>query len=196
MIMNISDYIVPIYCEEEFNGTGFIVGNKLITAAHVVISKENVCYFLYKEKRISIGPDNNILYEYPKEKGLQGKNELYLDLAVYKLGKVDSPLELGNLQMSDPCFYQGYSSPFQIDTFTNLYLDDKDWYYQSQEEKHIPVRNTYTVLNGQCKNGNSGGPLFQGEYIVGMLVGYQQYQSFSMDRYIRSDYISETISKL
>ena len=194
--MKISDYIVPIFMKDELNGTGFIVGNTLITAAHVVISKENVCHFLYRGNNISVGPDNIFLYEYPKEKCLQGLGNIYLDLAIYNLENLDSPLELRKPQMSDPCFYQGYSDSLHIDTYTNLYLDNRDWYYPSQEEKPISIINTYISGNGRCKKGNSGGPLFQGKHIVGMLVGNQQYQNFSMDRYIKSDYISETISNL
>lgn len=194
--MIVMDYIVPIYSEGEFNGTGFIVGNKLITAAHVVISKENVCHFLYRGNNLCLGPDNIILYEYPKEKCMQGQDNIYLDLAIYNLENKESPLEFRKPQMSYPCFLQGYSASLHIDTYTNIYLGNRDLYYQSQEEKHIQVNNTYIVINGQCISGNSGSPLFQGEYIVGMLVGNQQYQRFSLDRYIQSDYIQEKLLKL
>ena len=66
--MIVTKYIVPLYYNDEFNGTGFIVGNILITAAHVVISKENVCSFLYNGKKIRIGPDNNVVFDYPNDK--------------------------------------------------------------------------------------------------------------------------------
>ena len=192
--MERSNYIVPIYCEGEFNGTGFIVGNRLITAAHVVVSKENVCFFLYKDNRINIGPDNNVFYEYPVIKSIQGQNNQYQDLAIYKLDIV-CPLELSKPNMNISCSYQGYSDAnLQLDIYDNIKLDDKDWYYPNEEKPPIRINNTYIAIGGKSKGGNSGGPLFQEDSVVGMLVGNQQYQSFSMDRFIKSDYILEKLS--
>lgn len=194
--MNNMDYIVPIYYEGEFNGSGFIVGNRLITAAHVVVSKEKVCFFLYKDKRTSIGPENNMLYEYPITKSNQGQNNRYLDLAIYKTDIVSS-LELCKPNIDNTCTYQGYSDvSLQLDIYDNIKLDDKDWYYPLEEEKPIRINNTYIAIGGKTKGGNSGGPLFQGDYVVGMFVGNQQYQSFSMDRFIKSDYILKKLPKL
>ena len=83
-----------------------------------------------------------------------------------------------------------------MDRYDNVKLDGKDWYYPLGEEKPIRINNTSISIGGKCKGGNSGGPLFQGDYVVGMLVGNQQYRSFSLDRYIRSDYLIEILSKL
>lgn len=187
--MELSKYIVPIILTNEYNGTGFIVGNKLITAAHVVISKENECYFLYDGNKVIINSNNNILFEYPDNNVIQGHRNIYWDIAIYNLEGIDSPLELREPQITNACFYIGYSDTGQIDFYDNIYLDDKDWYNSAQLGKSVPVTNTYVVFNGSCKNGNSGGPLFQGEHIVGMLVGNQQYSRFSLDRYVKSEYI-------
>lgn len=193
--MKISDYIVPIFIKDNLNGTGFIVGNKLITAAHVIISKENVCQYIYNGREFLISPDNNMLFEYPGAIKNQGQNNLYMDLAVYKLNNIDSSLELEKPNVNTPCVYQGYSdSTTKMDFYDNIKLGDKDWYYPLEEKGPIRINNTYISIGGKCKGGNSGGPLLQGKYVVGMLVGSQQYQSFSMDRYIKSDYIFEKLS--
>ena len=193
--MKLFNYIVPIFCEDCLNGTGFIVGNTLITAAHVVISKSNDCSFVYEGEYYCFGPDNNLFYEYPEEKSKQGQNSIYRDLAIYKLDDIDSALELHALDIDTPCVYQGYSdSATQMDIYDNIKLDGKDWYYPLGEKKPICINNTFISIGGKCKGGNSGGPLFQGNYVVGMLVGNQQYQSFSLDRYIRSDYLIEKLS--
>lgn len=195
--MKISDYIVPIIIKDDLNGTGFIVDNKLITAAHVVISKENICHFIYNGREFLIGPDNNLLFEYPKDKKSQGQNNLYMDLAVYNLKNFDSLLKFEKPNMDIPCVYQGFSdSTTKMDYYDNIKLDDKDWYYPFGGNGSIRINNTYISIGGKCKGGNSGGPLFQGKYVVGLLVGNQQYQSFSLDRYIQSDYILEKFSKI
>lgn len=195
--MNKNKYIVPIYCDNEFNGTGFIIGNLLITAAHVVETEKNICFFHFNRKKIEIGPENNLIFEYPKEKSMQGHDNIFLDLAIYQLSGINSPLELRMPSLKDICTYQGYSdSSLLMDLYDNIRLDDKDWYYPLEKEKPIRINNTYLSVMGICKKGNSGGPLFQGEYVVSMLVGNQQYQSFSMDRYIKSEYILHKISCL
>ena len=193
MYMEFTKYIVPIYMGNEFNGTGFIVSNKLITAAHVVISKENECYFLYDGNKVIINSNNIFLFEYPNNKDIQGHDNIYWDIAIYNLENIDSPLELRELHTTNACFYRGYSDTDQIDSYDNIYLDNKDWYNSPLIDKPIPLNNTYVVFNGLCKNGNSGGPLFQGDFIVAMLVGNQQYSRFSLDRYIRSEYIIQLL---
>ncbi|MBR3022156.1 MAG: trypsin-like serine protease [Bacteroidaceae bacterium] len=194
--MEFTKYIVPIYVHDEFNGNGFIVGNKLITAAHVVISKENECYFLYEGGRIIINSSNNLLFEYPDNKNMQGYKNNYWDIAIYILENIDSSLELREPQLANTCFYKGYSNTDQIDSYDNIYLENKDLYNSPQLEKPIPITNTYVVFNGHCREGNSGGPLFQGICVVGMLVGNQQYSRFSLDRYIKSNYIVQRIKSL
>ena len=61
--MNILDYIVPIFYKSEFNGSGFIVGTVLVTAAHVVISEKSSFSIMYRGQKIPIGPEKNIIFE-------------------------------------------------------------------------------------------------------------------------------------
>lgn len=50
--MEFSKYIVPIYSDDEFSGTGFIVEGLLITANHVVRNKIN-SYFIYEGNSVT-----------------------------------------------------------------------------------------------------------------------------------------------
>ena len=195
--MNILDYIVPIYCEGEFNGSGFIVGAVLVTDAHVVISDKSLFSILYRGQKINIVPEKNIIFEYPKEKDMQGQNNRYWDLAVYKLENIVSPLELREPNLSERCLYQGYSdSTLQVDSYSDIILNNNAYYYPPKcDAKPIPINNCYISQIGKCKPGNSGGPLFQGDYIVGMLSGGQQLFNLSWDRIIKADYILHKIQK-
>ena len=192
--MSISDYIVPIFSEGAFNGTGFIIGSTLVTAAHVVEFKENVCYFLYEKEKISIGPDNNIKFEY-QEESMQGMDNRYWDLAIYKLDNIDSPMKLHLPDLSKPCTYQGFSDVAQLDVYTDIMLDNNAFYYPDNYKKPIRIKNCYISKVGKCKEGNSGGPLFQGDHVIGMLSGGQQLFNLSWDRIIKADYINSIFLK-
>lgn len=189
--MNILDYIVPIYYEGEYNGSGFIVGNVLVTAAHVARSEKSAISILYKGQKIIIGPEKNIIFEYPKEKGMQGQNNRYLDLAMYKLDTIVSPLELREPNFAEKCLYQGYSdSTLQMVSYSNIILSNNAYYYPSgYDAKPIPITNCYISQIGKSKHGNSGGPLLQGDYVVGMLSGGQQLFNLTWDRFIKAEYI-------
>ena len=194
--MNISDYIVPIFSEGVFNGTGFIIGSTLITAAHVIESKENVCYFLYGKEEISIGSDNNIVFEYPVKESMQGKDNRYWDLAIYKLSNINSPIKLQSPNLSKPCTYHGYSDVKQIDIYTNIMLDNNAYYYPCEyNRKPVRIYNCYFSTVGKSKVGNSGGPLFQGDSVIGMLSGDQILCHLSWDRIIKAEYINSCLSK-
>jgi hypothetical protein len=194
--MNILDYIVPIFYKSEFNGSGFIVGTVLVTAAHVVISEKSSFSILYRGQKIPIGPEKNIIFEYPKEKDKQGLNNRYWDLAVYKMDNIVSPLVLQEPNFSEECLYQGYSdSTLQVDSYS-IVLNNNAYYYPPEyDAKPIPINNCCFSQIGKCKPGNSGGPLFQGNSVVGMLSGEQQLHNLSWDRIIKADYILHKILK-
>ena len=196
MKMNMLDYIVPIYYEDKFNGSGFIVGNLLVTAAHVVVSEISVFSFLFRGQKITIGREKNFIFEYPKNKDMQGKENRYWDLAVYKLDNIVSPLELREPNLVEECFYQGYSdSTLRVDSYS-IVLNNNAYYYPIEyDTKPIPINNCCISQIGKCKPGNSGGPLFQGDYVVGMLSGGQQFFNLSWDRIIKADYILHNIQK-
>lgn len=196
-IMNISDYVVPIYFEGEFNGTGFLVGESLITAAHVVVSVESENYFLFRGNKIIIGPENNLIFDYPHKERKQGKDNLYWDLAVFSLNDIFSPLELYSPQMKEKCLYHGYTdSTLEMNTYTDIVLDNNAYYYPPEyKSKPIRITNCYISVIGKCTHGNSGGPLFQGTRVVGMLSGGQQWHNLSWDRIIKADHIFKRIQE-
>ena len=194
--MSYLEYVVPIYCEKDFKGTGFIIGNTLITAAHVTIKKDNECHFLYRSKEIIIGPDNNILFEYPNDKIKQGQDNLYWDLAIYWLDNINSPIKLREPNWADFCIYRGYSdSTSQMDICRDIKLDNNAYYYPPDDAKPIRINNCYISEKGKCTHGNSGGPLFQGDSVIGMLSGGQKWYSLSWDRIIKAEHILKKIQE-
>ena len=145
---------------------------------------------------VSICSNNNIIFDYPKEGCKQGQDNLYWDLAVYRLKDIFSPLELCTApNMKGTCIYQGYiDSTLKMDIYTNIVLDNNAYYYPPKyDEKPIRINNCYISVIGKCTHGNSGGPLFQGNYVIGMLSGGQQWHNFSWDRIIKAEYIFKRI---
>lgn len=204
--MKISDYIVPIFKKEkEFSGTGFISGNILITAAHVVNSSIDYCEFCFKNEFFSITCENLLWYEYIEKGHIQGENNQYSDLVMYKLTNIDSPLTLAIPDLTSPCFYQGFSfneknKIIQLDTY-DIVLDNKICYYFNIRGKCTPIRNCFQSSKTKdeiCTAGNSGGPLFQGNEIVGMLVGTQEdyIRKTFVYRFIKSEYILKKINEV
>lgn len=193
--MDFSNYIVPIYVDGDYNGTGFIICNTLITAAHVAIKKDNECHFLYRGKEMIVGPENNILFEYPNDEIKQGQDNLYWDLAIYRLDNINSPIKLIEPILADYCIYHGYSdSTSRMDTYRDIKLDNNAYYYPPKyDAKPIRINNCYISEKGRCSHGNSGGPLFQGDCVIGMLSGGQKWHNLSWDRIIKAEHILKKI---
>ena len=84
----------------------------------------------------------------------------------------------------------------QDDSYNNIILNDNVRYYPRGGVRSIPIRNCYLSDIGRCKEGNSGGPLFQNGKVVAMLSGNQDYGNFSKDRYIKSEYIKSVLNDI
>lgn len=199
--MDINNYIIPIYKGKEFVGTGFIAGRTLITAAHVVETPTLRYSCLWNGKSISLSCANILWHEYPEADYMQGQGNKYSDLAIYKIDGIESPLELSVPDLGISCNYWGFSFDedkkcLQEDSYRNLILNDNAKYYPRNGGRAIPIKNCYLSDIGRCKEGNSGGPLFQGEKVVAMLSGNQDYGDFSKDRYIKSEYIMSVLSSI
>ena len=89
--MEFSKYIVPIFLDENYYGTGFIVNGMLITANHVVMNKLHT-YFVYEGKRYHVDINKLVVLE-PIGKILPSNQAL--DLFVCK-----TDIESSNLSLS------------------------------------------------------------------------------------------------
>lgn len=163
-------YIVPIITPKgsgsQFAGTGFIVGNYLITAAHVVahwagfglaavIDGNEVGLGLFSQK-LNIGPD---------------KESDSFDLAVFSIGSnVDSPLSLADDEPS----YDDNNAIVMV----NKHLQpegDGDAYYrececqitQQSPEMHFGFEGDF---KDEIEPGASGSPLIKDNVVYGMVV--------------------------
>lgn len=174
-----TDAIVPIYCDGEFNGTGFIYKSYLITAAHVVESMNDI-YYIFQGDHYKLQEENRIYCkQYGKDRDESGRmifNALAEDLAIYIIDTPSCELDISDEILLD-------------DTIALLYG------YHYINENNIPLQNrsvkTYNSCNVDgiillpqdycmyCKKmnstatiikGYSGGPLLVGNNIVGMLI--------------------------
>ena len=193
----ISKYIVPIYNDADFQGTGFIVNNYFITAAHVVKDLSHPI-FIFEGNKIRLQPDSKILLTYDKNK------EEREDLAIFKV-KILSSLSLSSENVSSKiCCYQGYSYVEEKKQLTeNIYnnimiLHEHAYSVASFHTEPIKYRNCITCTPSCCE-GNSGGPLFQDEKIVGMYFSSYKlppsYRSVE-DYYIKGSYINNILNKI
>ncbi len=176
--MEYEKYVVPILASNEhdkltdcdYNGTGFIVGEYLITAGHVVAGFNYVGYkfdgkihLLSKLDFLELG-----IKEYSRYNQISIDTSLKEDMALFKIGECGSPLRFSFKEEDMSCMYYGYS----LKNDSTVVVDRIDSILISSE------LNTGNKTAINCKElkcnafhrGNSGGPLFHDDLIVGMLV--------------------------
>ena len=179
--MEYEKYIVPILASNEselsrnnYWGTGFIVGEYLITAGHVVNDFKYIGYIFEDIIHPLPTPCVNELgcRENGRYKLIDMNTLIKEDLAIFKIGDCGSPLQFGFKDEDMVCMYHGYSF---VDNSNSIKVDHID---------AIPLRtlskdrkkdiNCKFLNNIDLDNGNSGGPLFDGDKIVGMLVSGEE----------------------
>lgn len=159
---------MPIYCDNEFSGTGFIVNGFLITANHVMNKKVHSC-FVFENKKFKIDVRKWIVLDEPENTQC---SENALDLFVCETDIKDSDLCFSsNLEEGALFDFYGYS----FDENTQKLNNDKESGitlcrmnpYSLNDRKKL--NNAFSCFCN-LKAGNSGGPLFNGNKIVGMLI--------------------------
>ncbi len=173
--MTYEKFIVPILASNEselsdndYRGTGFIIDEYLITAGHVV---NGFTYFGYKfEGKIHTisNPCVNELGERENDRYKQiGIDTLIKeDLAIFKIENCGSPLQLGFKDEDISCIYHGYS--FEDNSIIVFHINAIP--LRSLRKDRKKVLNCKYLNNIDLDYGNSGGPLFYDDKIVGMLV--------------------------
>ena len=197
-------YIVPIgyYKNNEatYLGTGFIVKNHLITAAHVV--RDVFCskpFALINKKAFFIGPLNcKYFFNDLNEK-------THYDFAVISLSVdpffnpksnnedfiVDSPLFLSDRL---PLVGDKVINKFLLDKSDIYYYEEKDnevcdFPYYLPEDKYSKWDNYFYIRHkGKITHGSSGSPVLIGNEVIGMVTN--GLDEFSIEDYhLPSDYL-------
>ncbi len=177
-VVNVTEAIVPIYCNGEFNGTGFIYNSYLITAAHVVDKMDAVSYVYHGESFV-LYEDNKVYCELfgneQDEFGMVRFNTLTEDLAIYKV-----ETECHEITISDEIIEDGTASVlygFHFISENNIALKHGSVEIYNSIDSVNPSQQDYCMY---CKiteldesfniiKGYSGGPLLVGNKVVGML---------------------------
>ena len=202
--MYFSNYIVPIYSDEEFLGTGFIIKGLLITAFHVIERSTNL-WFCFDNKRIVIDSNRYLLKEGDNDDKENLKNiilypERAQDIFVYETEIEKSDLILSSFyEQTQVCEFFGYS------------FDDENRFLRRDEISDIKIIRTEALTNHygqiitlnncmscQCSlvSGNSGGPLMQNGKVIGMLIRGVDYRNgYHECTFIKACYILQKIEK-
>lgn len=181
---NLKQYIVPIFHDDEFLGTGFICNSVLITAKHVLYQcdkTEGTCgeldptelTFVFKDVDCHILSCLYHEHEVPDNR----RCNKYLDLAVLKteLVEIDGIVLANTLEPYDEndAKYIGFQfdeetkviSSFSCQGILHLHS------YLINNSSVVIYRNTLVLAEASgIEKGMSGGPVFVRDTVVGMLV--------------------------
>ena len=152
---------------ETILGTGTLVGNLLITAAHIFngyfepsFKFENELYPLCKENQI-------IQIDAPKGQGVEVYNDSDCgDIAIFRMTSIFSPIELAE---SLPKQGQVLNNRF----YCSIYKDGIDTIGIMSDDEGIAGNFFTCEMKPQhpTKGGSSGSPLFLGNILYGILHG-------------------------
>lgn len=182
--------IVPIYMKEDFSGTGFFYKSLLITANHVVADKLH-SYFLFEGNLYNIDINECILLDTPGN--IQSTSEKH-DLFVCKTSLKCEGLNLiSEYDKTQTCEYFGYSfnedsKKLVVDSVKNIHITHDFSYNDFRTTKFKNCLTCQCVL----RPGNSGGPIFQNDNVIGMLVS--GYNEVAKCTFIKASYILKLIN--
>lgn len=187
-----SKYIVPVFINDKYYGTGFVVNDMLITANHVVKNKLRT-YFEYEGKRFHVD-FNKIVVDLYENRLL---NNQVQDLFVCKIDIEDSNLEISSeFDKNGLCEFFGYSS-----TKDDCSLS-KDYMPNIVIHRNVAINSDCEKVNNcfsckcKLKHTNSGAPLFQNGKVIGMLIwSIEHYGGFYESVFIKMDYIIDEIRR-
>lgn len=209
-IRSLHKYIVAFYLEAEnedsWCGSGVIIGNHLITVAHVMIDKHSKSFFskiYYKyEKIFHMVTNNDIVYD-----GRDGLNDdtdnIHHDLLVFKLpdnsksfvlnaDDFEVPVEV--FAKSDGGYKYGYS-------FIKCKIIRKEGVHYKD---YNPLNGELTkwenclLTTGCFSEGNSGTPIYLQNTVYGLLIGntcLPDYPDKVFYNFIDARYIEKIIAE-
>ncbi len=185
--------VFPIYNGNGFNGSGFIIGEYLITASHVVNDNLFSSYYICNGKKKKL---NKLLYkEYRKDDG-----SIAEDLAIYQVEPIDNNIGLEtDLFVGDSILGEmfGFSWDEGIDKLSKDSGTTKIYKTCRSLDNNI-LDNCYSTNSSIAKSGNSGCPFVMDDKVVGMFIRNQYLRNGRLlcDMLIRSTYISLIVALL
>jgi len=156
-------YIVPIFNLDNTDGIGFFVGNYFVTAGHVVLTGSP--FIFLKGKQYWLEKGKALLL-----KTLESEStfENGLDIAVFYIEAIDSPLEFSNIpvsvgtELTSRCSFRHYSEEFG----------------EAWSIERIPGRVSHEMgnffkcdLSRTLHEGSSGSPILLDDKVIGILCG-------------------------
>lgn len=173
MCDSIPSYVVPIYHSQHFIGTGFIVGDTLITAHHVGMYQYGLNKFaIVNKKKYTLYPQMAAKYE-------------FIDTYMYRLYDIDyeSPLQFAN---EEPVYFDGNNTPsiyqsmhFQQNEGEPIMFWGTDCYVMN--ETYEWKERFWGYNKKKTSFGASGSPLIKDNLVYGMLVGGNIYNEQDFD---------------
>lgn len=163
MMLETDKYIVPIFNLDNTEGIGFFVGNYFVTAGHVVLTGSPFIFF--KGKQYWLAKEKALLL-----KTLESEStfENGLDIAVFYIEAIDSPLEFSNIpvsvgtELTSRCSFRHYSEEFG----------------EAWSIERIPGRVSHEMgnyfkcdLSRTLHEGSSGSPILLDDKVIGILCG-------------------------
>ena len=156
-------FTARIFTSEYVDGNGVVVGDYLITAAHVLDSSRSFEVWV-DDKYFRIDTSSSIFFQMPVTNSAGD----FLDLAIYRLKDIQSPISIfdGDLTEADiNCMAWEHSvdsksrqeiwTPFETDA---MYIDHKGNFIKC-------------MMSDPLVQGYSGCPLFADDKLVGTLYG-------------------------
>lgn len=215
--IQITDAIVPIYCNNVFMGTGFLYKSYLITAEHIIREYDDGDYDVLNGKCIKVAhvtrEYEKVEYEYKGTRCAIRYNDVIWSKNQFGDGRVfgfiDEDLAIIRLSMGIECMTMCMN-----DNIEGLYADLYGFHYYNDDDIRLTKRelklslshicmNMHHITQGKCFYGNiihegdvviggySGGPILRGKEILGMLVGrLSDSNTFHM---MKSSYIFQQI---
>ena len=196
--MESSKYIVPIFSDGEFNGNGFILNNgMLVTAFHVV--KEGELFFKYNKAEYKIDICDYIIK--PKDKDKLVIDDVSCDLFVCPTKIEGSDIFLSKrFDRKVKCEYLGYNQIEGTDSVTDIHVSSSGdllgtGLVKTEDNRAKELVNCI-MCTMELSPGNSGGPLFQNNKVIGMLIKDSQYEDSPIRSLFRkSGYIIEALGR-
>ena len=156
-------YTAKIFTSEYVDGNGVVVGDYLITAAHILDGSKS--FELWVDDRyLKVDTDSSLSFQTPVVNG-EGN---FLDLAIYKLEDLQSPIVFFNGDLNDvelKCIAWRHS----VDTSTNKEV----WTPFETDAMFIDKKGNFIecMMSDPLIQGYSGCPLFTNGNLVGILYG-------------------------